>query len=131
MIVRVTNHAVERYQERVRPALDRQGAFDELVRLLRAAGDVVEDLPVWAHHTEDDDVKFDAVAMLGPDIAAPCHLTQGGYLLAVTVIARGWLPDGARQHRNRVHRARRQRTRMRAAKHHERSMAKRRKHEAA
>jgi hypothetical protein len=46
-MIRLTNHAVDRYIERVKPALDRDAARSELQALVRAAGEPSSEQPEW------------------------------------------------------------------------------------
>ena len=96
-----TTHAVTRYRERVRPALNWDAAEHELVRLVASAVWQPE-APSWLIATSADmyavvgDVVF-------PLVASKTHV---GRWLAVTCITRGCLGDAARRQRNEVRRRR-------------------------
>ncbi len=96
MIVHVTNHAVERYVERVRPGLDVVQARSELRTLLQAMG-VQCDRPDWL----PVDTRTDRVYIaLGDDIVAACVDVENGKVLALTIYARGTLLAHERAKRN-------------------------------
>ena len=83
--VRFSHHAVERYRERVRPALDVDGAFRELLSLVSAAAEVVSEPPQWCPwgsaacgYLVIGDVVFPLIARPGVHVATTC-LTKGAY----------------------------------------------------
>lgn len=96
--IELTTHAIERYQQRVRPALDVEDAADELGHVA-LFGTVSEEPPEWHAHT---------CAQLSPfylevaDIVLPLkpHRTQPGVLVATTCLAKSDLSPDARRHRN-------------------------------
>lgn len=75
---RVTLHAAQRYQERVRPALDVRQAGDELARLLAAFGRRV----AWEAAAE---ANADHCFEVAPGILVPCK-THGAVSVATTVL---------------------------------------------
>lgn len=128
--VKVTTHAVERYRERVKPALTYDQAFEDVVRMLRQHATFIDELPGWAWQLPDgielDEEllrDFAAVALIGGDIALPL-IDKGDVLLAVTCLARSGLPDGARRHVNMTKQRRRRRRRLQSAKADDRASAK-------
>lgn len=105
--VRLTYHAVDRYIERVRPALAPRLARRDLLTLIAGIGSISASSPAWyAHHA-----PADAFLLLGGDIVLPLLTTPRGYL-AVTCITRGSLPASLREARNRDSAARRHRRRI-------------------
>lgn len=119
MIVVLTTHAIRRYQERVKPALTRAQAADELERLLPLA--TVDDEP--PHWLTEDNLHEDAP---GHHVTAWAHLSDGvvlplehdiaGDLLAVTVLTNGGLSPASRARRNARNHRRRSRRAMRRDK---------------
>lgn len=79
--VRLSRHAVSRYHERLRPGIPPEQAFDDLRRLCRSVGRVVEMLP-WAYNPD-----VDGYLALGEDFALPLRETEG-ILLATTLLER-------------------------------------------
>lgn len=114
----MSEHAVDRYLERVKPALDLAAASEDLVRMAQSCGEIVEDYPDWVFNLRElvGDDYFDselehrhvAVLMLGDDIALPL-VERRNDLLAVTCLSRAGLPEGARAYRNRKNRSKRAR----------------------
>lgn len=92
--IQVAQHAVDRFVERVRPALDIGEARHELERLIDQCGQLGE-RPDW----QDDRADFDGDRWLwiGPDICLPVQNQ-----LAITVLVRGLIPE---QHRRNLNRA--------------------------
>lgn len=66
----LTDHAVERWHERCRPAKDRDGALRDLVQLVAAVGVLVTQAPVWLG-SDPDGPEADAYLMVGDDITLP------------------------------------------------------------
>ncbi len=73
--VRISVHAIEQYQQRVKPGLDPDAARAELERL-RAVATITTDQPVWLHAARE----------------APCYLLIGESIaLPITPQADGWV----------------------------------------
>lgn len=98
----ISDHAVDRYIERVKPTLTRREATKDLRRLARSVGTITAERPEWV----GESCYVDGWLLLGDDIALPVLKTPGGWL-AKTVLARGVLPPGVRRMRNRAKAARR------------------------
>lgn len=99
--IQLSQHAVERFQQRVRPGLDPVDAEEQLANLA-LAGDLVPEPPAWHGAT---------CAQLAPwylviaDIVLPLkpHWTEPDLLVATTCLARGERSTEARR-RRREHR---------------------------
>lgn len=104
--IRLTEHCVERYQQRFRPALDIEAARTDLARLLDVA-DVVADPPRWL--AERAEQWAPAYALIGDDCVLPLVPAEGrsGMLSAVTCLGRGGISDAARAYRSQRRRSRR------------------------
>jgi len=102
--IRLGSHAVERFHERVRPALHLDAAELELGRLV-AQGSVVADPPVWLAPRQR---QFACCYVVVGDLVLPLEPDRRDreVLVALTCIARGGLSDRARQGRNARRRAR-------------------------
>jgi hypothetical protein len=112
--IHLTQHAIERFHERVRPCLTIAAAEEELARLVTMA-DVVSEPPTW--HAERQRRTAAAYLVVG-DLVLPAErlVGQPDVLVAVTCIARGCLSDRARARRNEARqRGRRTRRFARAA----------------
>ena len=112
--IQLTQHAIERFHERVRPSLTLSAAEDELARLVAFAR-VVSDPPSW--HAERQRRTAAAYLVIG-DLVLPAEplVSEPEVLVAVTCIARGCVSDQARARRNKARRrARRSRGFARAA----------------
>jgi hypothetical protein len=100
--VRLRDHAVDRYIERVKPALDRHGAVEDLARLIRACAEITGP-PCWLNGLDFDGHKmgraFADWLCLGDDVALPLLPSDDGGCMAVTCIARGGISDTAQRHR--------------------------------
>lgn len=116
--VRLTEHAIARYAERVKPTLTHGACKRELLALLRGAGDPVERLE-W--HRPGIGDRVDGYCVLSDGIALVLH-RSGHRLYAVTCIIRGQDSDEVRRAKNR------RRANRRAARH--RANRKGRKHAA-
>jgi len=89
-------HAVERYQERLRPALSIEGAEIELERIANHAR-LSSDPPTWVGSDRDDSPIFLSVG----DATFPLSLTRDGTAFrARTCLVRGSLSPQARERRN-------------------------------
>lgn len=117
LVVEVTEHAIKRYGERVRPALGTSELEKEVLRVVHDVGQVSWQEPRWAHF----DQKIVGWIVVGPDIAFPLqfHRSRRGVLVAVTCLTRGSFGEAMREARNRTARIRRQR---RAARRRDRYM---------
>lgn len=87
-MIGVTRHAVERWQERVRPALDLDQCRAELLALVRAAGQPSSEQPAW--HTRA--VPNSLYLNISDGIA--CTVQDGS---VTTVLTRGEEAAGHRQ----------------------------------
>src|SRR4051794_26614396 len=108
--IRLTQHAVDRFQFRVRPGLSTAAAEVELARLA-AMGDIVTDAPAW--HACRQRRTASAYLVVG-DLVLPLEPVCGNpdALVAVTASHVVGSPNEARARRNeRRRRERRQRTR--------------------
>lgn len=104
MKVRVTDHAVERFQERVRPTLDLAACRRELLRLTGACAPKPLP-PAWKHH--DPQIRPDSLyAELSDGVCAV--LTPRGHVL--TIVTRAGSGAQHRQNKNEL-KARRRRAR--------------------
>ena len=100
-VVRIvlTKHALERFHERVRPALDPDAAGRELERLAQSAP--LAEVPAWyAEHIVEDVEPPDAAAELAPGVVL-LLCRHGRALVAVSCVTRSGLSDAARTARNR------------------------------
>ncbi|MCB0829401.1 MAG: hypothetical protein KDB54_00260 [Solirubrobacterales bacterium] len=102
--VTFANHAIERYRERLRPALSIEGAALELKRL-SAHSTIDPDGPSWmSPERKDDRTSFLEIG----DAAFPLEPSDDGEtLVAKTCLVRGSLSPQARDRRNRMRRSRR------------------------
>lgn len=107
LVVEVTEHAIKRYGERVRPALGTSELEREVLRVVHDVGVVVWHRPSWA----GADRNIVGWVVVGPDIAFPLqfHRSKKGVLVAVTCLSRGSYGDTMREERNKRARIRRQR----------------------
>lgn len=101
--VQVTEHAIERYQERVRPTLEVAAAKRELVALVEMAGAPTPEPPAWADyvHPAPDSYLVLSDGVLG--------LIRGGRM--TSVIVRGAMAPEYREAKRKERRARRQKKR--------------------
>lgn len=102
--VTFTHHAVDRYIERVRPALDRTQALRELIALA-AAAEIVDSPPAWYLNEQPVDVF-----LTFGDVVFPVQ-RDGQRLVAVTCVTRGLASVAWRQARNEWHAQQRARRR--------------------
>lgn len=102
----LSKHAVERFQERVRPGLTVEAAEEELARLVLFA-DVVEQAPAW--HVNRAAQEAPAYLLIA-DVILPLKPTGGATFVATTCLPRAGISEAARARRNgarqRRHRAR-------------------------
>ena len=101
-----SDHAVQRYQERLRPGLDLLHARNELTRLADA-GQVTPNPPGWAQTADGG-----PFLILGPDVCLPLVPKGRNRLVATTVLTRDSLKPADREQRHRERRIRRH------ARHH-------------
>lgn len=94
--ISVTDHAVWRYQERVRPGLELADARRDLLRLLKGC-EVTTDLPDWTRDRED---RVDAVAVLSDGVVLALIRERGSKYRAVTCLVRGGMGEQTRARRN-------------------------------
>jgi hypothetical protein len=94
--VHVSQHAVERYRERVHPDRSQTEAAEHLLALL-PFGDVSAHAPTWLH----DRTRHDAPGYLTiADVAFPLKLNERGGWTAVTCIPRSCLSEASRARRS-------------------------------
>jgi hypothetical protein len=102
--VAVTNHALERYGERVRPYLDGlRRLHADMVRLVGVCAVVQDDPPAWVKDDWDREGKRERRFVVCGDICLVLQLSPEGsrYPAAiVTVLAKGHMGDAARAKRN-------------------------------
>jgi len=98
----LSRHAVERYNERVRPTLDLDQAGDELEQLRAECGEWSEEPPYWVNLP--DDYQADGWLRLGDGIAFTVERN-----VVVTCLVRGGRSDIGRERRAKRRRARRAR----------------------
>jgi hypothetical protein len=104
MPIRFSSHAVDRFQERVRPTLDEVSALRELRRLVHH-GTIATEPPGWLQATARQ--RAPLYLVIG-DLVLPLDISRrsNDQLIALTVIPRGSLSTNARALRN-ARRARR------------------------
>ena len=104
--VELSRHAVERFQQRVRPALEPLEAEEELARLALVA-ELTSEPPDWHAVSCAQRASWYLVAA---DIVLPLkqHATEPHVLVATTCMARGELSEDVRR-RRRARRHRRTR----------------------
>ena len=107
--VSLSRHAVERYIERVRPALGFANAVDDLRGLLQRCGRRV-DRPGWvADDAEVDrhgEEYKDLWVALGEDVVFIVVKPERDIMVVVTCLARGHISDEARSYRGERRRTR-------------------------
>jgi hypothetical protein len=100
----MTDHAIERYGQRVRPHLQRPDElYADARRLVEVAGVLAEDPPEWvAYEWVGEHMEARGWLVCG-DIAMPLaeDRQRPGRLVALTVLTRGSISDEARRNRNR------------------------------
>ena len=105
--INLSDHAIRRFRERVRPALDDAGARSELSHLI-AFGEIVGEAPAWLAATQRQ--RASCFLVLG-DLAFPLDPDRRNReaLCALTCIPRGTISEPARiarSARRRPHRSR-------------------------
>lgn len=110
--IQLTTHAIERFQQRVRPGLDLEAAGDELARLLATAA-IVQDPPDWFARRQ---ARVACSYLVVGDLVLPLQQSRSGdgTLVAVSCIPRGSLSEMARARRNSARRRANLRARPRA-----------------
>lgn len=103
----LTDHAIRRYVERVRPGLPRSVAARELVYLLRAVAVMAEYPPSWVNPNPDAP-PADEWLLIGDDVALPVVDRA-----IMTVLTKGGMSPKARASRNAEAAKRRKRRRQR------------------
>jgi hypothetical protein len=111
MKVFISNHAADRYVDRVKPHLTRDTARGEIQRLLQTAGEMTP----FCDYCEEE--HFDAYIEIAPGISLALRHEDKDSMLAVTTIIRTGARPGVVEHRRRVKKKRKQRSR--AQKRHE------------
>lgn len=103
--VRLGPHAVERYQERVRPTLSLPSVHTEARNTL-PSGTIANKRPTWiTTYSPNND---DAWLLLGDDVAFPLiHDKEHNDLFALTCLTKGSGLDDHGVHRRRARRAKR------------------------
>lgn len=104
--VHLRDHAVDRYVERVKPALDRPAAIKDLEHVAELAR--LGERPDWTHQ------RFDAPSLgecfvcwllIGDDIAMPLEPAVDGSFTAMTRITSSGISEAARERRAQARRA--------------------------
>lgn len=105
--IQISRHAVERFQERVRPGLDLAGAEDELARLI-LRGELTATPPAWHAATCAQIAPWYLVA---GDVVVPLkeHVSEDGVLVAATCLVRGLRTEHATRRRRASRRTARNR----------------------
>ncbi len=99
----ISEHALERFQMRVRPALEVDAARVELQRLIELA-EFASEPPAW--HAVRTRREADGYLLVGDLLMPLRYLASSGSWLILTCIARGGISDRARGGRNEVRRSR-------------------------
>ena len=102
----MTDHAIERWRQRVRPHLDSdEQAHADAVRLVSAVGEFSETPPAWVNGNWARELETEGRGwlVLG-DICMPLaeDREKPGRLVALTVLTRGGISDESRKVRNRM-----------------------------
>jgi hypothetical protein len=92
----VSDHAVERYIERVRPHLTMQRGRFELERLVRNEGVILDAPPAWVHESDDVDRRADAWVEIGSTgLVCPVYRR-----IVLTIMHPGGMSTTVRERRN-------------------------------
>lgn len=112
----ITDHAADRYIERVRPSCPgRRDAEREIQRLVQEHGVLVDEPPVWLGGWRDEDVSWVSpehsvgYVVCGCVVFALAWVPGQPQVQLVTTIAQGTIPDSVRAAKTRQHRGRRRR----------------------
>ena len=111
MTAQISRHAVERYTQRVKPALDPEAAEAEMEALLAAAGEPTKTPPSWCH-PDPAYANVDVTYVVVSDGIA--FALRGRYV--ATVLVRGEMSAERRQSINRAKARERSRRRYRNGK---------------
>ena len=99
--VYLTDHALERYGERVRPHLQApQDLQVDAQRLVKACGVLSEAAPEWANCNWEAEAREPAAWLVCGDVAFVVEVDGKGRRVALTTITRGGISDQARRERN-------------------------------
>jgi hypothetical protein len=101
--VAVTDHAIERYRERVRPGFGFVEAEADLLRVL-GLGVWSEEPPGWAFYVPEhaDNAGF---VLLGDDVVFPVSRQDSGGLAVTTCLVRGDMAEQNRRERRAAKKA--------------------------
>ena len=111
--IRISDHCVDRYIERVKPALSIEQAEADLERLVGLAG-IAAEPPAW--HEERSLLESDGYVVICDEIALPLQRAHdAGVFVATTCVTRTSVSGKARAKRNHHKRSRRAAKRARAA----------------
>lgn len=103
--VTITKHAAARWQERCRPALTVEQAFEELRLIASAVGQWDDARPTWLNGEADPEADGATTWLyIGDDVAFAVAFS-GGRNVATTCVAKGSISDDARRERQRNRRA--------------------------
>lgn len=127
--IRLTEHAIERYHERVRPSLEVDQARREARWVLDYAN-VTPLRPDWWYEAPRGENELVAYAMVGDGIAFGLAL-RGAKYYAITCCTRGGMGASARAARNHERQHRQNARAARRQKWRERKEAKRLRRDAA
>jgi hypothetical protein len=105
LTVELSRHAVERFQQRVRPALGAPEAEEQLARLTLVA-DVTSEPPAW-HAVAC--AQWAPLYLVAGDVVLPlkAHAVEAGVFVATTCLVRGERSEDVRRRRRRSRVARR------------------------
>lgn len=92
MKITATDHAVQRYQERVRPSLSPEAARGDLERLLRLHAEPCERPEWYVERRTGSPAKATHWARIG-DVFLACVQPRPGRLLVLTVVTTGLSPE--------------------------------------
>jgi hypothetical protein len=119
LAVGFSDHAVERFSERLRPGIDPEEVRRQLSRMLSAAV-VTRRPPEWFRQPPGQ--HADAFLVVGPDVVMPLRRRPNGELVAATTIGVDTVGDASRTKRSTASRKLRssKEARRYARKHHDR-----------
>ncbi len=95
--IELSAHAVERYQQRVRPGLSLEAAEDELARVA-LVGEITTDPPAW-HLRSCAQIAPFYLCVGDVLLTLALHQTQPDVFVATTCLAKGSLSADARRYR--------------------------------
>lgn len=110
--IHLSQHAIDRFHERVRPGLDRAAAEDALAQLA-LLGTIESEPPEWLARRQRQRA---ACYLVAGDVVLPLdpYRRDPRVLVALTCVARGGISELARQRRNEGRRVRSARPRLAA-----------------